>query len=134
MGCLAESNARSERVNTSTVVFVSQDKGDNMLMKFAALGDALSRTDERHLYRLSSRLSRYFRDIVTIEWNLSRQGRRHVAACKVHATSGYYRAEVISGRLSTSMGKTLHKLVRQRRREKAVGRTLRRIRPESDAM
>lgn len=101
-----------------------------MLMKFAALAEALSRTDERRLYRLSSRLSRYFRDIVTIEWSLSRQGRRHVAACKVHATSGYYRAQVISGQLGTSIGQTLHKLVRQRRRQKAVGKTLRRIRPE----
>jgi len=101
-----------------------------MLMKFAALNEALSRTDERRLYRLSSRLSRYFRDIVTIEWSFARDGRRHTAACRVHATSGYYRAQVVSGRLCTAIGQTLHKLVRQRRRQKAAGKTLRRIRPE----
>lgn len=101
-----------------------------MWMKFVALDEALSRTDEQRLYRLSSRLPRYFQDIVTIEWSLSREGRKHVAVCTVHARSGCFRAHVVAEQLGTAIGQTLHKLVRQRRRRKAMGNTARRIRSE----
>lgn len=97
-----------------------------MSMRFVALDQTLSWADERRLYRLSARLSRYFGEIVMIEWHLSREGRRHVAACNVHARSGYYRAQVLSERLSTAVGRALDKLVRQRRRQKIMGQTARR--------
>lgn len=95
-------------------------------MKFVVKDDVLSWSEERRLYRLSSRLFRYFNEIVSIEWNLSREGRGHRAACKVHSKSGYYRVQVVSDDLAAATLQALDKIVRQRRRRKVILKTRRR--------
>ena len=85
-----------------------------------------SAAERSHLREISGHLARYFRGIVSIDWNLSREGRERVVGCKVHSKSGYYRAQAGSETFGKSADAAIEKLLRQRRRRKAIGETARR--------
>ncbi len=67
-----------------------------------------------------------FRDIVRVEWHVSRQGHDRLVSCMVHSRSGDYRAQVGSEVTEEAIGRALDKIVRQRRRRKAIRETARR--------
>jgi ribosome-associated translation inhibitor RaiA len=96
-----------------------------MPVRVLARGEALSAPEQRRLRQVSARLSRVFREVVELEWSLSREGRQRVAACKVHSRDEHYRARVSSGRFGASIDGALDRLLRQRRRRKSMTQTAR---------
>lgn len=97
-----------------------------MPIRILAEDAVLAPAEEWRLRHVSARLPRYFHDIVSVEWDLTTDGRDQVAACKVHSKSGYYRAEVASDRLGKSIDEAFDKIVRQRRRRKVMRLSARR--------
>jgi ribosome-associated translation inhibitor RaiA len=95
-------------------------------IRIIAEDDALTESEQRRLKQASAHIPRYFRDIVSVQWYVSRQGRDRVVSCMVHSGSGYYRARVGSEVTEGSIGQAVHKIVRQRRRRKAIRETGRR--------
>ena len=99
---------------------------EDVNIRIIAEGQALTESEQQRLQQASAHIPRYFRDIVSVEWHVSRQGRDRLVSCMVHSRSGYYRARVGSGVTEGSIGRALDKLVRQRRRRKAIRETARR--------
>lgn len=69
---------------------------------------------------ISEKLARFFRRVLTIEWILQTDGLRRIATCRVHAQSGFYRAQVAAESFRQAIHDTGEALARQRRRRKAV--------------
>jgi ribosome-associated translation inhibitor RaiA len=83
--------------------------------------------DERvRLRELSGRISRYFRDVVSLEWTLTNEGPDRIASCRVHSRSGYYGARASSDAMGKSIDQALDRVIRQRRRRKVVAKRSRR--------
>ena len=97
-----------------------------MNIRITSEADALTESEQHRLRQASAHIPRYFRDIVSVEWHVSRQGRYRLVSCMVHSGSGYYRARVGSELTEGSIGRALDKIVRQRRRRKAIRETARR--------
>ncbi len=97
-----------------------------MNIRIIAEDDALTESERQRLRQASAHIPRYFRDIVSVEWHVSRQGRDRLVSCMVHSGSGYYRAQVGSEVTEGAIGQALDKIVRQRRRRKAIRETGRR--------
>lgn len=97
-----------------------------MNIRIIAEDQVLTESEQQRLQQASAHMPRYFRDIVSVEWHVSRQGRDRLVSCMVHSRSGYYRARVGSDVTEGSIGRALDKLVRQRRRRKAIRETARR--------
>ena len=97
-------------------------------MSFRILAEPgpLTASGQRRLRQASTHLPRYFRDIVSVEWHVSRDGRDRMVSCTVHSASGYYRARVGTEVTEGSIGQAPEKIVRQRRRRKAIRETARR--------
>jgi ribosome-associated translation inhibitor RaiA len=97
-----------------------------MNIRIIADDDALTEREQQRLNDASAQIPRYFRNIVSIEWHVSRQGRDRSVSCMVHSASGYYRVHVVSDVTEGAIGRALNKIVRQRRRRKAIRETARR--------
>ena len=83
-----------------------------MTIRVVAREGSLAPSEHLRLREVSGRISRYFLDIVSVEWSLSSEGRNCTAACKVHSRSGYYRAHVASDGFGKAIDQALDKLVR----------------------
>jgi ribosome-associated translation inhibitor RaiA len=101
-------------------------KGEQMPITIAAEKGALTQAEQQRLEQVSARLPRYFNNIVSIEWCLSIDGGDRVAACNVHSKSGFNRVQVGSDAFGESIDQALDKIVRQRRRRKAISQSARR--------
>ena len=99
---------------------------EDVNIRIIAEDDALTDSEQRHLRQASAHISRYFRNVVSVEWHVSQQGRDRLVSCTVHSGSGYYRARVGSDVTEGSIAQALDKIVRQRRRRKAIRETARR--------
>ena len=97
-----------------------------MTIRITAEHQALTEWEQQRLKDASAHIPRYFRNIQSIEWHVSRQGRDRLVSCMVHSASGYYRAHVVSDVTEGAIGQALNKIVRQRRRRKAIRETARR--------
>ena len=97
-----------------------------MNIRIIAEDDTLTESEQQRLQQASAHIPRYFRDIVSVEWHVSRQGCHRLVSCMVHSRSGYYRAQVGSEVTEEAIGRALDKIVRQRRRRKAIRETARR--------
>ncbi len=76
--------------------------------------------------RLSRRFDRYFRRVVSVDWVLDSESHERVVRCRVHSRSGFYRVLVHSSAYRRAMDLAFDKLVRQRRRMKAIRENRRR--------
>lgn len=74
----------------------------------------------------STRLERFFTDILTIDWDLTMDGSAHVAICRLHTRGGFYRATARAMDARQAMHEAIDKLALQRRREKRVRSSRRR--------
>jgi ribosome-associated translation inhibitor RaiA len=74
----------------------------------------------------STRLERYFTDILTIDWDLTMEGSAHVAICRLHTRAGFYRATARAMDPRLAMHEAIDKLALQRRREKRMRSSRRR--------
>jgi ribosome-associated translation inhibitor RaiA len=97
-----------------------------MNIRIIAEADALTESEQQRLQQASAHIPRYFRNVVSVEWHVSQQGRDRLVSCTVHSGSGYYRARVGSVVTEGSIAQALDKIVRQRRRRKAIRETARR--------
>ena len=80
-----------------------------MNIRIIAEDDRLTESEQQRLQQASAHIPRYFRDIVSVEWHVSRQGRARVVSCMVHSRSGYYRAQVGSEVTEEAIGQALDK-------------------------
>ncbi len=76
----------------------------------------------------AAELTHYFQRIVAVEWIFEADGTDTVARGRVHARTGYYRAEGHGQALPEAVQQTLHRLEKQRRRKKEL-RVSKRRRP-----
>jgi ribosome-associated translation inhibitor RaiA len=106
---------------------------EDVKIRIIAEDDTLTRSEQRRLQQASAHIPRYFRNIVSVEWHVSRQGRSRLVSCMVHSGSSYYRARVGSEVTEGAIGRALDKIVRQRRRRKAIRETARRHMPHDTA-
>ena len=97
-----------------------------MTLRIVDKGKVLGWAEERRLYQMSARFSRYFNEIASIDWAVSRAGRDCLVTCKVHARSGFYRVEGVAESFGRAIDEALDRVVRQRRRRKAIAETARR--------
>jgi len=68
---------------------------------------------------LAERLTRYFRGLEYVEWDVSRDGNESTVKCRAHSRSGYYRAQARAGSAAAALDLVFDKLVKERRRNKA---------------
>lgn len=80
---------------------------------------------KQYIEEMSAKLSRYFRRILTIQWDFHREGPRYLATCRVHAQSGFYRIRVAADSLRRAIHDAEEALTRQRRRRKALRKKIR---------
>lgn len=79
----------------------------------------------QYIEDMSARISRYFRRILTIHWDLRQEGPRHLATCRVHAQSGFYRVSVMADSFRKAIHDAEDVLARQRRRRKGLRKKIR---------
>ena len=91
-------------------------------------------TGRQWVEEFSVRLERFFTDILTIDWDLTMDGKDHVAICRLHTRAGFYRATARALDPRHAMHEAIDKLALQRRREKKMRTTGRRDRGTSVAM
>jgi ribosomal subunit interface protein len=89
-----------------------------MVLNVACRDSALMFGGRRTVEELSSRLERYFTDILTVDWDLTMEGSEHVAGCRLHCRGGFYRASAHAMDGRQAMHSAFDKLVKQRRRDK----------------
>ncbi len=87
----------------------------------------LSPAGKRWVEEFSVRLERYFTDILTIDWDLTTAGNAHVATCRLHTRAGFYRATADAMDARHAMHEAIDKLAMQRRREKRMRGSRRRV-------
>ena len=97
-----------------------------MITRIIAEHEPLTESEQRRLEQATAHISHYFRDILSIEWHVSRQGHDRLVSCMVHSGSGYYRAQVGSDVIEASIGQAIDKIIRQRRRRKVIREAARR--------
>lgn len=78
----------------------------------------LTPSEQRRLRALSGRMSRYFRNLLALNWSFSGTKDACTASCGVHSQSGYFRSRVKADRPGAAMDQAFDKVVRQRRRER----------------
>ena len=89
-----------------------------MVLNVACRDEELTPAARGWVRELSLRLERYFTEILTVDWDLTMDGIVHVATCRLHTTQGFYRAHGRAMDARQAMHAALHKLTKQRRREK----------------
>lgn len=88
------------------------------------------RRTNQYITEISSRLSQRFRRVFSVEWNLQKEGPRHLATCRIHAQSGFYRVRVMADSFRSAIHKAEEAIARTKRRAvRLTGRQLR-TRPE----
>jgi ribosomal subunit interface protein len=90
------------------------------MVHVACRDTGLSRAGKQWVEEFSTRLERYFTDILTIDWDLTLEGNAHVAICRLHTGAGFYRATARAMDPRQAMHEAIDKLAMQRRREKRV--------------
>lgn len=80
----------------------------------------LSAAERLRLGELNARLQRYFRKLVTLSWEIRDSAHQYVVRCSVHSLSGYYRARASADSAGAALDQVFDKLVRQRRRTRAI--------------
>jgi ribosomal subunit interface protein len=100
-----------------------------MVLNVACRDSDLSVYDRHWVEEFSSRLERFFTDILTVDWDLTLEGNEHVAVCRVHDHRGFFRATARARDARQAMHTALDKLTRQRRREKEIDAGARREPP-----
>ena len=78
------------------------------------------------VHEFSTRLERFFTDILTIDWDLTMEGSSHVAICRLHTRRGFYRATARAMDARQAMHEAIDKLALQRRKEKRMKSSRRR--------
>src|SRR5688572_6508372 len=91
-----------------------------MVLNVACRDSDLSVYDRHWVDEFSSRLERFFTDILTVDWDLTLEGDVHVAVCRVHDHRRFYRATARARDARQAMHTALDKLTKQRRREKKI--------------
>jgi ribosomal subunit interface protein len=94
----------------------------------------LTMSGRQAVEEFSTRLERYFTDILTIDWDLTVDGNAHVATCRLHTRAGFYRATARAMDARLAMHEAIDKLALQRRREKKMRTTGRRDRGAAVAL
>ena len=89
-------------------------------MVHVACRDTGLRMGRQWVEEFSTRLERFFTDILTIDWDLTVEGNEHVAICRLHTRRGFYRATARAIDPRHAMHEAIDKLALQRRREKRV--------------
>ena len=102
-----------------------------MLVQTISRNHSAGDDDLRHAHRLSERFARYFQAIVHVQWTLSAEGQRRIAACQLQGRSGFYRAAADTGDFRKSIDLAFDRVVKQRRRRKVI--SLRRARTSQKA-
>jgi ribosomal subunit interface protein len=97
-----------------------------MVLNVACRDSELSVYDRHWVEEFSSRLERYFTDILTVAWDLTQEGNEHVAVCRVHDHRRFYRASARARDARQAMHTAVDKLTQQWRREKKILGTARR--------
>jgi ribosomal subunit interface protein len=90
------------------------------MVHVACRDTGLSRAGKQWVEEFSTRLERYFTDILTIDWDLTLEGNVHVAICRLHTGAGFYRATARAMDPRQAMHEAIDKLALQRRRDKRV--------------
>jgi ribosomal subunit interface protein len=89
-----------------------------MVMNVACRDSGLTMAGKRWVEEFSSRLERYFTDILTVHWDLTTAGNEHVATCHLHTRHGFYRASSRDMDARLAIHDAIDKLAKQRGREK----------------
>jgi len=81
---------------------------------------------KRHAQNLAAELARFFPQVVSVDWHLSKEGRAFEARLQVHARRGYYRGRAEAETFRSAMDAAAVKVRLQRTRRKDVERRERR--------
>jgi len=66
----------------------------------------------------SERMTRYFKNIVRIEWHLDDDGTKALVQCHLHVGHTFYRATTEADNFHSAMHLAADKIIEQRRRKK----------------
>jgi ribosome-associated translation inhibitor RaiA len=100
-----------------------------MVLNVACRDSALTLGSRQAVAEVSFRLSRYFTDILTVDWDLTMAGVEHVAHCRLHCRDGFFRVTARAMEPRLAIHNAVDKLLRQRRSDKRQYGRERRHRP-----
>jgi ribosome-associated translation inhibitor RaiA len=105
-----------------------------MVTHVACRDAELGRRIHRTIEYVSSRFPHYFTGILSVSWDLTTDGHEHLVGCRIHSRTGDYRASARARDARQAAQQAFERLVKQRRREKRLGRSGRRetLRPTED--